>query len=64
MVPMREDRIEVALVCERLNCIASAKKALRLEVYSEPKEGFGAVSQYLKTDAVVGFTYFGTAFDS
>jgi hypothetical protein len=42
-------RVEVALVCERLDCIARAKKALRLD---------------LKTDAVVSFTYFGTAFDS
>ena len=64
MVPMREGQVEVALVCERLDCIASAKKALRVEVYSEPQEGFGAISQYLKTDAVVGFTYFGTVFDS
>jgi hypothetical protein len=48
MVPVREGRVEVALVCERLDCIARAKKALRLEVYSEPQEGFGAIFQYLK----------------
>jgi hypothetical protein len=38
--------------------VARATKAWRLE------EGFCTIWQCVKTDVVVGFTYFGTAFDS
>ena len=37
--------------------VARATKALHLEVYSELQEGFCTISQCVKTDVVVGFTF-------